>query len=128
LTDGGVPEIDRAAKDTKDAVVLVEFWTMATEPSADLALVPNPRGGDMQVRGKTLGKDEVAWHGVRKGEYMGMRYRDFFYRVILVNVDGPGKKDEVLKFLKDHNALHVTNIMWTGDPGAAAEKYAFTGK
>ncbi len=65
---------------------------------------------------------------MRKGEFLGLKYRDYFLRVILVNVDGPAKKDEVLKFLKDCNALHVTNIAWTGDPDAAAERYGFTGK
>jgi hypothetical protein len=128
LTDGGVADIDRAAKDTEKAVVLVEFWTMATEPSADLGLVSNTRGGDGQTRGQTLGKDKVAWHGVRKAEFLGMRYGDHLLRVILVNVDGPEKKDEVLKFLKDHEALHVTNFVWKDAPGAAAERYGFTGK
>ena len=128
LTEGGVADIDRAAKDTKDAVVLVEFWTMANEPSADLALVSNTRGGDGQSRGQTLGKDKVAWHGVRKAEFLGMRYGEHLLRVILVNVDGPEKKDEVLKFLKEHEALHVTNFIWKDAPGAAAERYGFTGK
>src|SRR5262245_2141325 len=62
LTDGGVAEIDRAAKDTKNAVVLVEFWSMATEPSPNLSLVGNTRGEDNQVLGEALGKDKVAWH------------------------------------------------------------------
>lgn len=128
LTDGGVPEIDRAVKDTKNAVVLVEFWTMATEPSPDLALAANSRGGDGQARGEAKGNDRVAWHGVRKGEYLGMKYGGYFLRVVLVNVDGPGKRDEVLKFLKDQDARNVTNIAWTGDPAAAAERYGFTGK
>ena len=48
--------------------------------------------------------------------------------MILVNVDGPAKKDEVLKFLKDRDARHVTNIAWKGDAAAAAERYGFTGK
>lgn len=128
LTEGGVADIDRATKDTKDAVVLVEFWTMASEPSADLKLESNTRGGDGQTRGQTLGKDKVAWHGVRKAEFLGMRYGDHLLRVILVNVDGPEKKDEVLKFLKEHEALHVTNFVWKDAPGAAAERYGFTGK
>jgi hypothetical protein len=129
LTDGGVAEIERAAKDTKNAVVLVEFWSLASEPSPDLALAANSRGGGGNPdRPETRGKDKVAWHGVRKAEYLGMRYDGYFLRVILVNVDGPGKRDEVLKFLKGHDARHVTNFAWTGDPGAAAERYGFTGK
>jgi len=128
LTDGGIAEIERAAKDTKDAVVLVEFWSMASEPSPDLALVSNNRGDDNQVLGETLAKEKVAWHGVRKAEHLAMRYEGHFLRVILVNVDGPGKRDEVLKFLKDRDARHVTNFMWTGDPASAAERYGFTGK
>ncbi|HVL14991.1 MAG TPA: hypothetical protein VM529_20640 [Gemmata sp.] len=128
LTEGGVADIDRAAKDTKDAAVLVEFWSLATEPSPDLALSASNRGGNQQARGPTLGSDKVAWHGVRKGEYMGMKYGDYFYRVILVNVDGPEKRDEVLKFLKQHDARHTTNIAWKDDPAAAAERYGFAGK
>jgi hypothetical protein len=128
LTDGGVADIDRAAKETEKAVVLVEFWTMATEPSANLGLESNTRGGDGQARGQTLGKDKVAWHGVRKAEFLGMKYESYLLRVILVNVDGPEKKDEALKFLKDHEALHVTNFAWKDAPGAAAEQYGFTGK
>jgi hypothetical protein len=128
LTDGGVAEIDRAAKDTKDAVVLVEFWTMATEPPPDLLLSAYSRAGDLQKKGPTPGKDKVAWHGVRKAQFMGLKYEGHFLRVILVNVDGPGKKDEVFKFLKDHDARHVTNFAWTGDPAAATAKYGFTGK
>jgi hypothetical protein len=128
LTEGGVADIDRAAKETEKAVVLVEFWTMATEPSAALALVADTRGGDRDVRGEMLGKDKVAWHGVRKAEYLGMKYGGHFLRVIAVNVDGPGKRDEVLKFLKDHDARHVTNFAWKDDPAAAADRYGFTGK
>lgn len=126
LTEGGVAEIEQAALKTKKAVVLVEFWTMASEPPADLALVAS-RSGDGKARGETLKKSEVAWHGVRKAEYLGTMYHDYFLRVILVNVDGPGKRDEVLKFLKDQDARHVTNLAWKDDP-AAAEKYGFTGK
>lgn len=125
LTDGGVDDIDRAAKDTKDAVVLVEFWTMASEPPADFALATNSRGGDGQAKAAAVGKNKVAWHGVRKGEYLGGKYGGYFLRVILVNVDGPEKKDEVLKFLKDRDARHVTNIAWKGGP---ADRYGFTGK
>jgi hypothetical protein len=128
LTDGGVADIDRAAKDTENAVVLVEFWTVASEPSPELALVANSRTGDGQARGATLGKDKVAWHGVRKAECLGMMYGGHFLRMILVNVDGPGKKDEVLKHLKDHDARHVTHFAWKDDPAAAAERYGFTGK
>lgn len=128
LTDGGVAEIDRAAKETKDAVVLVEFWTMATEPSPDLALAANSRGGSNQVKGDTLGKDRVAWHGVRKAEYMGHKYEGYFLRVVLVNVDGPEKKDDVLKFLKERDARYVTNFVWKGNPAEAAARYGFTGK
>jgi hypothetical protein len=65
---------------------------------------------------------------VRKAEYLAMKYEGYLLRVILVNVDGPEKKDEVLKFLKDRNALHVTNFAWKGDPAAAADRYGFTGK
>lgn len=126
LTDGGVADVDRAAQETKNAVVLVEFWTMASEPSADLALASFARGGQGQVQGKTLGKDEVAWHGVRKAEHLGMRYGDMVLRVILVNVDGPGKRDEVFAFLKKHDARHTTNFAWKGDP--ADNRYGFTGK
>ena len=57
-----------------------------------------------------------------------MRYGDHLLRVILVNVDGPEKKDEVLKFLKEHEALHVTNFAWKDAPGAAADRYGFTGE
>jgi hypothetical protein len=128
LTDGGVAEIDVASQQTKDAVVLVEFWTMASEPSADLALSSNYRAGDKQSKAPTIAKDKVAWHGVRKAEYVGLRYESYFMRVILVNVDGPAKKEEVLKFLKDRDAKHVTNIAWNGDVAAAAERYGFTGK
>jgi hypothetical protein len=128
LTDGGVADIDRAAKDTENAVVLVEFWSVASEPSPELALVANSRTGDGQARGATLGKDKVAWHGVRKAEYLGAMYGGHFLRVILVNGDGPGKKDEALKYLKDHDARHVTNFAWKDDPAAAAERYGFTGK
>ena len=56
LSDGGVADIDRAAKETDNSVVLVEFWTMANEPSADLALVSNTRGGDGQSRGRRWGR------------------------------------------------------------------------
>jgi hypothetical protein len=49
-------------------------------------------------------------------------------RVILVNVDGPEKKDEVLKYLKENDVRHVTSLAWKGDPKAAAEKYGFSGK
>jgi hypothetical protein len=128
LTDGGVADIDRAAQDPKNAVVLVEFWTLASEPSPDLALTANSRAGDRQARGETLGKDKVAWHGVRKAEHLGMRYGGHLLRVILVNTDGPGKRDEVLKFLKGHDARHVTNFAWKDDPAAAADRYGFTGK
>jgi hypothetical protein len=128
LTEGGVAEIDKATKDTENAVVLVDFWTIASEPSPDLALVGFSRTGDGQAKGQTLANNRVAWHGVRKGQFMGMKYEGWFLRVILVNVDGPAKKDEVLKFLKDHDARYVTNILWTGDPAAATERYGFTGK
>jgi hypothetical protein len=127
LVDGGGADIDQAAQDTKNAVVLVEFWTLASEPSPDLALAANSRAGEGQSRG-TVGKDKVAWHGVRKAEYLGARYTGHFLRVITVNVDGPGKRDEVLKFLKDHDARHATNIAWKDDPAAAADRYGFTGK
>jgi len=128
LTDGGVADIDQAAKDTKSAVVLVEFWTMGSEPPADLKLATNYRAGDKQNRAEPLAKDKVAWHGVRKAEHLGVSYGGALLRVILVNVDGPGKRDEALKFLKQYDARHVTNIAWTGEPAAAAERYGFTGK
>jgi hypothetical protein len=128
LTEGGVAEIDRATKDTEKAVVLVEFWTLASEPSPDLGLASHTRAGAYQEKGKSLGKDDVAWHGVRKGEYLAAKYREFFLRVVLVNVDGPEKRDEVLKFLKTHDARHATNFAWKGDPAPAAERYGFTGK
>ncbi|MBP3954827.1 hypothetical protein J8F10_05965 [Gemmata sp. G18] len=126
LTDGGVADIDRAAKDTKDAVFLVEFWTMASEPPPDFALAANSRAGDNQARAAPVGKDKVAWHGVRKAEYLGAKYGGHFLRVILVNVDGPEKRGEVLKFLKDRDARHVTNLAWKDGP--TADRYGFTGK
>ena len=99
---------------------------MATEPSPDLALVADTRSGDNQ--GRTVAKDKVAWHGARKADYMGEKYDGHFLRVILVNVDGPGKKDEVLKYLKDNDVRHVTNFSWKDSPAAAADRYGFTGK
>ena len=128
LTEGTVAELDRAVKDTEKAVVLVEFWSLATEPSPELSLASNTRGGDQQVRGPSLGKDKVAWHGIRKAQYMAHKYEGYFLRVIAVNVDGPGKKDEVLKHLKGHDARHITNFVWKDDPSKVAERYGFNGK
>jgi hypothetical protein len=128
LAEGGVPEIDRAAGDTKKAVVLVEFWSMASEPSPNLMLAASGRGGGDGESQATVKKDKVAWHGVRKAEFMAWKYEGYFLRVIMVNVDGAAKKDEVFKFLKERDAKHLTNILWTGDQAAAAEKYGFTGK
>jgi len=128
LTDGGIADIDKAATATPKTVVLVEFWTLATEPSSDLALNAETRGGIQQARGATPGKDKVAWHGARKAEYLGLMYKDHGLRVIAVNVDGPAKKDEVLKHLKTHDTFHVTNFAWKGDPATAADRYGFTGK
>ena len=59
---------------------------------------------------------------------MAQKYEGYFLRVIAVNVDGPGKKDEVLKHLKSHDARHVTNFILTGDPSKVTERYGFNGK
>lgn len=128
LTEGGVADIDKAAKATKKAVVLVEFWSLATEPSPDLALAANTRGGIQQARGDSLSKDKVAWHGIRKAEFLGLKYEGFQLRVVSVNVDGPGKRDEVLKHLKTHEAMHVTNLALKDEPAVVAERYGFKGK
>jgi hypothetical protein len=128
LSEGGVGDIDTAAKQTPKSVVLVEFWSMASEPPADLALALNTRAGDKQQKAEPLGKDKVAWHGVRKAEYLATMYEGNVLRVVLVNVDGPEKKDEVLKFLKDRDVRHVKNIHWNGDTAAATQQFGFTGK
>lgn len=128
LSEGTVADLDRAVKDAEKAVVLVEFWTLASEPSPELSLAANTRGGDQQVRGATLGKDKVAWHGIRKAQHLAHKYEGYFLRVIAVNVDGPGKKDEVLKHLKSHDARHVTNFIWKDDASKVAEQYGFKGK
>jgi hypothetical protein len=127
LTEGTVADLDRAVKEVDKAVVLVEFWSLATEPSPDLSLAANTRGGDQQARGASLGKDKVAWHGMRKAEYLAHKYEGYFLRVISVNVDGPGKKDEVLKYLKTHDAKYVTNNLWKDTPTAASAQYGFKG-
>lgn len=127
LTEGTVADIDQAVKDADKSVVLVEFWSLGTEPSPDLQLAANTRGGDQQARGATLGKDKVAWHGMRKAEYMAHKYEGYFLRVISVNIDGPAKKDDVLKHLKTHDAKYVTNILLKDAPMAAAANYGFKG-
>jgi hypothetical protein len=128
LTEGTLTDLDQAVKDTDQAVVLVEFWTLATEPSSELSLANNSRAGIQQARGPSLGKDKVAWHGIRKAQFMAQKYEGYFLRVIAVNMDGVAKKDEVLKHLKSHDARHVTNLIWKDDAPKAAERYGFNGK
>lgn len=128
LVEGGVAEIDRAVQEAKNAVVLVEFWTLATEPSPDLALAANTRGGIQQVRGQTFGNDKVAWRGMRKAEYLAHKYEGYFLKVVSVNVDAADRKDDALKHLKLHDAKYVVNFSWKDNPNAAAERYKFLGK
>lgn len=132
LTEGTLEDVDRAAKDTVKAVVVVEFWTLATEPKTDLALAADSRagggGGVQEKREPTLSKDKVAWHGIRKAQYMAHKYDGYFLRVISVNVDSPDKKEEVMKHLKNLNARHVTNFTLKGDPSKFTERYGYSGK
>lgn len=128
LTEGTVANLDTAVKEIEKEVILIEFWSLVTEPSPDLALANNSRGGDQQARGATLGKDKVAWYGMRKAQYLAQKYEGYFLRVIAVNVDGLGKKDEVLKYLKGHDARHVTNFILKDNPSHFAERYGFNGK
>lgn len=129
LKEGNVKEISEAAAEIKDAVVLIEFWSTSTEPANNLALVSNSRGGGIEDNQQNkFAKDKVAWHGIRKAQYMAQKYEGYFLKVVSVNIDGEDKKEDVLKHLNTYEARHVTSILLNGDVEAVKAKYGYNGK
>lgn len=126
LVEGTVEEIEKAVQSHKDCVVILEFWSSKSEPSSELRMAADARTGIQQSKAPTLPNDKVAWHGIRKAQFMAHKYEGYFLRVVAVNVDGLDKKDATLEYLKKQDAKHLTSFVLK-DPAAAKEKFGFTG-